>query len=127
MVAPPVVETRACHDHTFELPRGIYAAMVLFFAGAIAILASAFRGNMIVPYAVIFAFLTAFFGIPALFVRASREDGARAKSWSRFTQRGVVTATGHTEAREVVVLVLMLPCLIFCFALAIVMIAARVG
>jgi hypothetical protein len=127
VVAPPAIAERACQDHNFELPGGVYAAMVLFFAGAIAILASAFRGNMVVSYAIIFAFLTAFFGVPLLFVRASRDNGAKALSWARFNQRGIATATGPTSAGEAVVLVLMLPFLIFCFAGAVVTIAALVG
>ena len=43
IVAPPELAASACEDHNFELPTGIYAVMALCFAGAIAVLASAFR------------------------------------------------------------------------------------
>ena len=126
IVAPPELTQRACEDHNFELPTGIYAAMGLCFGGAIAVLASAFRTNMGVSYAAIAAFLIAFFAIPVLFVKTSGENGSKASSWYRFRQRGIVTATGHTGAGEATVLVLMLPFFIFCFALAVTIIAAVV-
>jgi hypothetical protein len=126
IVAPPELTPRACADHSFELPTGIYVTMTLCFAGAIAVLASAFRTNMGVSYAVIAGFLIAFFGVPILFVRTSAENGSKALSWYRFRKRGIVTATGHTGAAQATVLVLMLPFFIFCFALAITFIAGAV-
>src|SRR5689334_145145 len=66
IVAAPA--PRACEDQSFELPGGLYAAMTVMFAGFIMMLGSAFRGgHMAVAYGVIFAFLAAFFAIPAMF------------------------------------------------------------
>lgn len=49
IVAPPVA--RACDDQCFELPGGLYVAMVFLFAGFIAVLSLAFRGgHMAVSY-----------------------------------------------------------------------------
>jgi hypothetical protein len=126
IVAAPELAPRACEDNNFELPTGIYAAMGLCFAGAIAVLASAFRTNMAVSYGAIAAFLVAFFAVPVLFVKGSGEDGSKALSWRRFRQRGIATATGRTAAGEATVLVLMLPFFILCFAVAVTVIAGLV-
>lgn len=123
IAAPPELARRACEDHNFELPTAIYAVTGLCFAGAIAVLASAFRAHMSVSYAVVGAFLVAFFAVPILVVKASPADSAKASSWRRFRQRGIATATGHTRAGEATVLVLMLPFFILCFAVAVSIIA----
>ena len=117
---------RACRDQCFELASGIYIAMALMFAGFVAVLASAFRGgHMAVAYGVIFGFIAAFFAVPAHF-RAGRarraQQGAAAGSILR--DRGIMTATGHSSAREATILVLLLPFLILCFAIAVATIAA---
>ena len=95
IVAPP--PQRACDDQTFELPGGIYAAMAAMFAGFVAVLGLAFRGgHMAVAYGVIFAFLAAFFAIPAIFPRSKPvETRTRALSWARFHYKGISTATGR--------------------------------
>jgi hypothetical protein len=119
IVAPPV--ERACEDQSFELPGGLYAAMATMFAGFIVVLAFGFRGgHMGVAYGVIFAFLAAFFTIPASFQQK------RGLSWAMFRYKGIQTATGRSSATEATVLVLLLPFLILCFGIAIVSIAALV-
>lgn len=125
IVAPPA--QRACVDQTFELPGRLYVAMALMFAGFVAVLAFAFRGHMAVSFGVIFAFLTAFFAIPAIFPRmAPEESRAKALSWAMFNYKGIATATGRTSARDATILVLLLPSLIFCFGIAVATIAALV-
>jgi len=117
IVAAPAA--RACEDQSFELPRGLYAAMGIMFASFIAVLALGFRGgHMGVAYGVIFFFLAAFFAIPAIFQQK------RGLSWAMFRYKGIKTATGHTSAGEATVLVLLLPTLILCFGIAIATIAA---
>lgn len=118
---------RACDDQTFELPGGIYAAMASMFAGFIAVLSLAFRGHMAVSYGVIFAFIAAYFAIPAIFPLMKPADSrSKALSWAMFRYKGITTATGRTSAREATVLVLLLPFLIFCFGVAVATIAAIV-
>ena len=119
IVAPPI--ERACEDQSFELPGGLYAAMATMFAGFIVVLAFGFPGgHMGVAYGVIFAFLAAFFAIPASF---QQKQGL---SWAMFRYKGIQTATGRSSATEATVLVLLLPFLILCFGIAIVSIAALV-
>ena len=123
IVGAPV--ERACTDQTFELPLGIYVAMAALFAGFVGVLGSAFRdGHMAVAYGVICAFIAAFFAVPALLpAMGARQSSRPAMRWFEFRDRGIVTATGHSTAREATILVLLLPFLILCFAIAIVSIS----
>lgn len=124
LVAAPL--ERSCTDHSFELPGGLYAAMAVLLFGFLAVLAIGLpTPGLIVPMAVNFIFLTAFFAVPAIFVRAAR-DPARPGSWAAFLDRGIETATGHCGGKEAAVLMLLLPVFIFGWALAIVTIAALV-
>lgn len=124
VVAPP---GRACTDQSFELPTAIYVAMGLMFVGFVGILGFAFRTEMALSYGIIFAFLSAFFAVPALFPRLADRDG-RSKSldWVEFREKGIATATGHATSGEATILVLLLPFLILCFAIAVATIAALV-
>ena len=126
LVAPP--PQRACEDHNWELPSGVYVAMALFFTGAVGVLSIAFRTEMAVSYGVIFAFLAAFFAIPALFVRTARGHGGDTKplDWYKFRENGIATATGRSSASEALTLVLLLPGLILFWAIAVAVIAALV-
>jgi hypothetical protein len=124
IVAAPV--KRACEDQTFELPTAIYVAMAAMLTGFVAVLSFAFRGgHMGVAYGVIFAFIAAFFAVPALFPgQGPAETRRNAKSLFDFGDRGIATATGRVGAREATVLVLLLPFLILCFGIAIATIAS---
>ena len=124
VAAPPA---RACDDQSFELPSRLYVAMAALFAGFVGVLSLAFRGgHMAVVYGVIFAFIAAFFAIPAMFP-AIAPSGKRPLSWTMFRMRGIETATGRTSAREATALVLLLPFLIFCFGMAVAAIALIVS
>jgi hypothetical protein len=126
IVAAPI--RRACEDQSFELPTAIYVAMASMFAGFIAVLSFEFRGgHMAVTYGVIFAFIAAFFAVPAMFPGvAPRETRSKALRWFDFAHRGIATATGRTTAREATTLVLLLPFLILCFGIAVATIAVLV-
>jgi cytochrome bd-type quinol oxidase subunit 2 len=124
VAAPP---KRACEDQNFELPAAIYIAMVMMFAGFVAVLSLAFRGGHLpVVYGVIFAFIAAFFAIPAMFPAMVPRDSHRTGALSLFDfgHRGIMTATGRASAREATVLVLLLPCLILCFGISVAIIAS---
>ena len=126
IVAAPA--KRACEDQTFELPAGIYVAMASMFAGFVAVLSLAFRGgHMAVVYGVIFAFIAAFFAVPAIFpAMAADRTSAKSLSWFEFGHRGIATATGRASAREATVLALLLPFVILCFGIAVAAIALLV-
>lgn len=124
IVAAPA--KRACEDQNFELPNAIYIAMATMFAGFIAALSLAFRGgHMVVVYGVIFSFIAAFFGVPALFPgQVPEESRTKALGLFDFGHRGIGTATGRATAREATILVLLLPFLILCFGIAVATIAS---
>ncbi len=118
---------RACDDQSFELPSGAYVAMAALFAGFIGVLGLALRGGQLaLVYAVIFAFITAFFAVPAIFPRMA-PTRKKARSWADFRSRGIETAAGKSGAAEAAVLVLLLPTLIFCFGIAIAVLSAIIG
>ncbi|MCL6684140.1 hypothetical protein [Sphingomonas alba] len=123
VASPPLL---ACVDQSFEMPTAIFATMGTLFFGFLAVMTIGFANpNLAVPMAVNFAFLTAFFGIPVLFVRIP-QGGSRALGWSRFMRQGIQTATGHSSGTEAAVLTLLLPLLIFLWAVAITIIAALI-
>jgi hypothetical protein len=113
-------------DHGFELPPAIFRAMAALFFGFLAVLTIGLaEPQLVVPMGINFAFLTAFFAVPAIFVGAA-QGKARHMRWSEFMRKGTQTATGHSSGREAAVLILVLPALIFFWALAIVTIVALV-
>ena len=65
--------------------------------------------------------------MPAIFVRSAPEGSARAKGWAEFMEDGIAIQHGRCSGREAAVLVLVLPVLIFCWALAIAIITAVVA
>ena len=117
---------RACDDQSFELPPGVFRAMAALFFGFLAVLTVGLaEPQLIVPMGVNFVFLTAFFAVPAALIGASR-NGPRSLRWSEFMQKGIETATGHNSGKEATVLVLVLPALIFLWAVSIAIIVAFV-
>lgn len=126
IVTPPV--SRACDDHTFEFPTAIYGIMAALLFGFLIVMAVGFAApGMVLPMAINFAFLTAFFAVPGIFVAVSPDDiGPNATRWSDFMREGVDTATGRTSGQEAIILALILPFLILCWGVAVVTIAAFV-
>ena len=117
---------RACEDHSFGLPPAIFRAMAALFFGFIGVLAVGLAApQLIVPMGINFAFLTAFFAVPVIFAGMTKGE-SRSIRWSEFMQKGIETATGHSSGGEAAVLVLILPALIFFWAIAIVTIVALV-
>lgn len=122
----PSPQGRSCEDHSFEMPTSVFAAMAALFFGFLAVMTVGFANpGLAVPMAVSFVFLTAFFAVPVLFVRAPGSKAA-ALQWSRFMKNGIQTATGHSSGGEAAVLTLLLPFLVFLWAVVIVAIAAIV-
>jgi hypothetical protein len=115
---------RASEDQGFGLPPVIFRTMAALFFGFLAVLwIGLAEPHLVVPMGVNFVFLTAFFAIPAVF---AGQCGSRSLRWSEFMRKGIDTATGHSAGGEAVVLVLLLPALIFSWALAVVTIIALV-
>jgi len=126
IVAAP--EQRACTDRSFELPPALHIATALMFIGFVSVLSFAFRNpELAVPWGVFVAFIAAFFIVPGLWTRMKpAESRTKALTWTRFAEQGIDTATGRTSALEATTLVLLLPFLILCWAIAVATIAALV-
>ena len=122
IVAPPQVSWQ---DYSFELPPGLHLATAALFLGFVGVLSLAFASpGMAVPFGIFVAFIAAFFAVPAIMVRNAPEGSARAKGWAEFVEAGIAIEHGHCSGREAAVLVLVLPVLIFCWGLAIAVLAA---
>ena len=116
---------RSCTDRTFELPPALHIATAGLFLGAIITLCLAFASpGLAVPFGIIVAFIAAFFTVPSLWATMGPiENRSKALSWSRFMGEGIMTATGKAGGRDAAVLVLLLPGVVFAFALAIAIIS----
>ena len=125
IVASPA--KRACDDRTFELPPALHVLTGLFFVGFVSVLSLAFRTNMTVNYAVFLIFILAFFSLPALWVRMKPEENhSRALGLGDLLTRGIRTPTGRLTGGEAMILVLLLPFTVFCWSIAVAIIAASV-
>jgi hypothetical protein len=123
----PAPAAQAWQDYTFELPPALHFATGALFIGFVSVLSLAFANpEMAVPFGIFIAFIGAFFAVPAIFVRSAPEGSARARRWADFMEKGVAVEHGRCTGREASILVLMLPVLIFCWALAIATIATLV-
>lgn len=114
-------------DRSFELPRGLYAATGVLYLGFLAVMAIGLSTpGLIVPLSICAVFMAMFFAVPALWVRMKPESRVDALSSDRFRRAGIATHTGRLSASEATVQMLMLPVLIFAWALICVTIVALV-
>lgn len=125
--APPAQTRNAPVDRTFELPKGLYIATVGLYLGFIALLGVSFAAPaMIIPIALFALIVVAGFGVPTVWTRLAPDTLVKPKTWARFKQDGIMTASGRTSARDATVQVLILPVLIFIWGVVAVTIAALV-
>jgi hypothetical protein len=124
--ALPVTQ-HALPDRCFELPTGLYAAVVGLFLGFIGVTAIGFASpGLGIPAAIFGFFILAAFGVPAIWTRLVPESEIKPQTWAVFRRDGIRTNTGHNTANQASIQVLMLPALIFLWGVAAVTIAALV-
>jgi hypothetical protein len=112
-------------DRTFGLPVGLYVATFGFYFAFLAVMTLGFGSReTAVPLAICAIFLVMAFGVPRKWATMAPEKTAKATDWTDFHARGFDTFTGRIKARDATAQVLILPVLIFCWGLAIVVIAA---
>jgi uncharacterized membrane protein len=125
VVAPPA--PRACTDRDFGLPPVLHIATAALFLGFVTVLCLAFATpGLLVPNAVFAFFIVAFFAVPAMWARMKPESRTKALSWYEFREKGIDTMTGRTPAGEAATLVLVLPTLVFLWAVGIALISVAV-
>lgn len=124
---PPALRAPHIVDRTFELPRGLYIAMVGCYLTFLATTALAFaHAELIIPMAIFAFVILAGFGLSAEWTRMAPDAPKKAMSWARFQRDGITALTGHNTAGAATVQVLILPALIVVWGLAVVTIAALV-
>ena len=114
-------------DRSFELPAALYIGTVACYLAFIGVMALGFGNpHLIIPMAIFAIFIIMGFAVPAVWMRMKPDHPQTLTSWSRFSRAGIMTAFGHTAARDATVQVLILPVLILIWGLATVTIAALV-
>ncbi len=118
---------RACADRSFELPTSLYTVTVGSYLAFLGVMAVGFQSrDMVLPMVVFVAYIAMLFGVPMLWARMQPTNPSRALGWSVFMRNGIDTWTGRTSGSEAALQVLILPVLVFFWALAVVTIAALV-
>ena len=114
-------------NRSFELPTALYGATVALYLGFVAVMMVGF-GNplLMLPVSVIVLTIIAGFALPTIWTKLTPESGQRPRSLGRFGHDGIMTGSGLSAARDASVQVLILPVLIFCWGIAVVIIAALV-
>lgn len=117
VAAPPA---RACTDRSFILPPVLHVATAALFLGFVTVLCVAFATpGLLVPFGVIAFTIGAYFTVPGLWARMKPESRTKALGWDEFREKGIDTMTGRTSAGEATTLVLLLPTLVFLWAVAV--------
>jgi hypothetical protein len=127
VAAPQPVQphVREAIDRSFELPVSFYIATVALYLGFLGVMAVSFMNpELALPMAIFAVAIIAGFGTPTLWVRMRPENRQRLMRYGTFRYRGIETATGHLAGGAAAVQVLMLPLLIFCWGVAVAVIAA---
>ena len=125
LVEPP--KTGHTPDRSFELPKGLYAATVGLYLGFLGVMAIGLSTpGLAIPMAIFTIFIIAGFGVPALWTRIGPANPGKQMSWAQLRHNGIATLTGRLEARDAAIQMLILPAIVFCWAVATVTIAAIV-
>lgn len=112
-------------DRSFELPTVVYGVTGGLYLGFIAIMALGLSNpGLVIPLVICAIFVGMFFAVPSIWTRMRPENPVAPLGWDRFRQKGIATWTGHLNASEAVVQVLMLPVLIFAWGIAVLAIIA---
>ena len=123
----PALRATTTVDRSFELPAGLFVGTAGCYLAFLATMALGFGNpHLIIPMAIIVAFIVMAFGVPAMWMRMKPDHPQKLTSWSRFRREGVMTAFGRSTAGGATVQVLILPVLILAWGFAVVTIAAVV-
>lgn len=113
-------------ERTFDLHPALHVAVFGGFALYLAIMWAAFHErSLVIPFAIFFFFLAAFFVVPAAWVRVESRPGPFA-TWGDFLREGLESATGHATARETMAQVLIMPVMLVLWGVIVALIRALV-
>lgn len=127
IVAAPVAGPRACEDRTFGLPISLHIGTAVLFIAFMLVMAGGFRSpGLIIPMAINFIFIAAFFTVPGLWARMKPDNASHALGFDEFMAGGVDTYTGRSSGGAAFAQVMIMPLMILFWGFAAVTIAALV-
>ena len=114
-------------DRTFELPRELYVATVALYLGFLGVMAMGMASpGLVIPMVIFAFFIVAGFALPGIWTRMQPGNPVSPMPWEKFRRHGISTLTGRLSAGEAATQMLILPVLVFLWAIACVTIAALV-
>ena len=115
-------------DRSFELPSAVYLLTIGAYFTFVMIMAATF-GNpeLAIPMVICVAYITMAFGVPSMWTQIGATNGMRCQSWGKFRQSEFSTNTGPVSANSALVQILVLPCAILLWSMAIAIIVAVLG
>ncbi len=115
-------------DRSFELPSAVYVLTIGAYLAFVMIMAATF-GNpeLAIPMVICVAYIAMAFGVPSMWTQTGSANGMRRLSWGKFRQNQFSTATGPVSANSALVQILVLPCAILLWSVAIAIIVTVFG
>ncbi|MBC2778463.1 hypothetical protein [Parasphingopyxis marina] len=110
-VAPQFRSNHA--ERPWELHPALFVATGGAYVAFLALLGSVTMSEgLVMPFAIFFVFLAAFFGVPIMFARVAPRGEGRFQSWSEFLSEGIDTASGRLTGRSAAAQVLVVPAML---------------
>ena len=114
-------------DRSFELPKALYVATAGLYLGFLAVMAIGLSSpGLIIPLTICAVFIVMATGVPAIWARMKPSNPVSSMAWDRFRRQGIMTQTGRLSSGEAAAQMLVLPVLVFVWAIVCVTIAAFV-
>ncbi len=111
---------------SFEIPKLLYGATVALYLGFLAVLGIGLQSpGLVIPMAICTIIVVAGFGVPTIWTRLG-QGGSRPLGLGQLMRQGIATHTGHLAGRDAVIQMMILPVLIFSWAIIMVVTVATV-
>lgn len=113
-------------DRSFEMPKALYAATVALYLGFLAVLGIGLQSpGLVIPMAICTIIVVAGFGVPTIWTRLA-QGGSQPLELQQLLGQGIATHTGRLAGRDAVIQMMILPVLIFAWAIIMVVTVATV-
>lgn len=120
VAAPVLPASPPLADRSFEIPTGLMASVFGLFIAYLVVMSIGFADEgIVIPMAINFIFVTAFFVVPFLWTRMSPESRTPALDYDRFREEGIVTGSGHASAGSATAQLLVVPVLLLLWGVAV--------
>ncbi|MXP08721.1 hypothetical protein [Pseudoblastomonas halimionae] len=106
---------------TFDFPPAVHLGICGVFLAYLAVMGFGLASpGLLIPRAIFALFTVALFAVPALWARMGPPNAAWKRSWSDFTQRGVMTLNGRVSAISAMAQLYIVPAVVLMWGIAIV-------